>query len=79
LLTRVNRYVLRPHAQISNLYKLDQLILLIAKYLAEHIARIWPDFLLPMLRLTWQQIWEGIDTGQLRADCPGSSGPTAPW
>ncbi len=32
----VNRFLIRPHAQISNLYKLNRLILLIVRYLAEH-------------------------------------------
>ena len=53
LLRVINRYVIRPHAQISNLYRLDRLVLVIAKYLAEHTAHAWPDWLKPVIHLTW--------------------------
>lgn len=36
LIQVVNRYVFRHHAQISNLYRLDNLIIVLARYLAEH-------------------------------------------
>lgn len=57
LITVHNRYVLRPHAQISNLYRLDRLALVIAKYLAEHIAYRWPEYLGPVLRIPWPDFW----------------------
>ncbi len=53
----VNRYVVRPHAQISNLYRLDRLVVLLARYLAEHIGHVWPDWLDPWFRLTWPEFW----------------------
>ena len=57
----VNRFVIRPHAQISNLYRLDRLILLLARYLAEHGAHFWEKWLTPALampgRLFWSQIY----------------------
>jgi len=56
----VNRFVLRPHAQISNLYRLDKLLILIARYLCERIAHIWPDWLWPYLHLTWQELWRAV-------------------
>lgn len=46
-----NRFVIRPHAQISNLYRLDRLVVLLARYLADHIAHVWPDWLDPWLAM----------------------------
>ncbi len=60
LITRINRYVLRPHAQISNLYRLDKLIIIIARYLCNHIAHIWPDWLDPYLSMTWPRLWNWL-------------------
>src|SRR3990167_5794393 len=60
LVTVVNRYVLREHAQISNLYQLDQLLVLIAKYLAEHTGRIWPGWFDRYLFMPWPQFWAEI-------------------
>ena len=61
LLSRINRYVIRPHAQISNLYRLDRLIVLLARYLAEHGVRFLEKWLEPYLsipgRLFWAEIW----------------------
>jgi len=51
LVVVINRYVLRPHAQISNLYRLDKLVVLLARYLSEHIAHVWPDWLSPFLAM----------------------------
>lgn len=62
LIAVVNRYVVRPHAQISNLYLLDKLIILIAKYLAEHTARLWPDWLDPWLEIPWPKLWEKLQS-----------------
>lgn len=60
LLSRVNRYIIRPEAQISNLYRLDKLILLIARYLAEHIAHVWPDWLTPILTMPARQFYHWV-------------------
>lgn len=60
LITVVNRFVIRPHAQISNLYRLDRLVQLIARYLAEHIAHVWPDWFDSILHLTWFEFWNII-------------------
>lgn len=60
LLVRINRFVLRPHAQISNLYLLGPLVALIARYLAEHIGHIWPEWFRPCLHLTWPAFWAGL-------------------
>lgn len=69
LIRVVNRYVIRPHAQISNLYRLDRLVLLIARYLAEHGVGFLEKWLTPALtmpgRLFWAQIFQtpGIRAG----------------
>lgn len=47
----VNRYIHRPEAQISNLYRLDKLVMVIARYLAGHCAQVWPDWFNRYLRL----------------------------
>jgi hypothetical protein len=60
LVTVVNRYVLREDAQISNLYKLDKLLILIAKYLAEHTGRIWPDWFDRYLAMPWSELWSSF-------------------
>ena len=57
LIEVVNRYVLRPHAQISNLYRLDRLIMLLAKYLAERGEHGYPPELRPLLSLPWPDFW----------------------
>ena len=50
LITVINRFLIRPHAQISNLYRLDKLLLAIARYLAEHGRAI----LDPVFKRFWQ-------------------------
>ena len=53
----INRYLVRPHAQISNLYRLDGLIVVLAKYLSEHIAHVWSDWLVPWIHIPWPEFW----------------------
>jgi len=57
LIKTVPRFVMRPHAQISNLYRLDRLVLLLARYLAEHGVRFWEKWLRPALTMPGQQFW----------------------
>lgn len=56
----VRRYVVRPHAQISNLYRLDRLALLLARYLAEHGVAFWEKWLTPVLAMPGRQFWSQI-------------------
>jgi len=71
LILVVNRYVIRPHAQISNLYRLDRLILVIARYLAEHGVAFREKWLKPYLFMPGSQFWSwtrqplGSDTGPI--------------
>lgn len=62
LVSVVNRFVLRPHAQISNLYRLDRLVLLLARYLAEHGHAFYEKWLEPYLsmpgRLFYPMLWQ---------------------
>jgi hypothetical protein len=57
MVVRVNRYVKREHAQISNLYLLDKLILAIAKYLSEHGYHFNQPWLKPLFEITWPDLW----------------------
>ncbi len=57
LLRICNRYLLRPHAQISNLYLLHKLIVVIARYLAEHGTQFREKWLKPYLLLPGNVFW----------------------
>jgi len=62
LIDVINRFLIQPHAQISNLYRLDRLIVLLARYLAEHGVRFFEKWLAPALTmpglLFWRQIYQ---------------------
>ena len=60
LVQRVPRFVFRPHAQISNLYLLKKLIILIVRYLAEHGVAFWEKWLKPYLTMPGSQFWRTI-------------------
>jgi len=64
LLRRVNRYVFRPKAQISNLYLLHNLIVVIARYLAEHSKHVFAKWVQPYLGMTAAAFW-GMWVGNL--------------
>ena len=55
----INRYV--KHKQISNLYRLDKLIVMIARFISEHHPIIFGDFgdkLTSFFRSFWDEIWD---------------------
>ena len=60
LLSVINRYVIRPHAQISNLYRLDRLAVLLARYLAEQGVGFLEKWLRPALTMPGRQFWSQI-------------------
>jgi len=60
LLQVVNRFVMRPHAQISNLYRLDKLVVLLARYLAEHGVAFREKWLIPALTMPARQFWSQV-------------------
>jgi len=60
LLQVVNRFVMRPHAQISNLYRLDKLVLALARYIAEHGHHFYEDWLQPYLSMPGREFWSQI-------------------
>jgi len=66
LLEVANRFLIRVEAQISNLYLLKGLIILIAKYLADRIAHIWPDWIMPALKIPWPEFWYSLEGDQLK-------------
>ena len=63
LVTVVNRYVMRPHAQISNLYRLDRLVLLLARYLAERGVAFSQPWLTRIFAMPGRQFWTSILPG----------------
>lgn len=58
----VNRYVIRPHAQISNLYRFDRLMVLLARYLAERGTAFYEKWLKPYLRVPGALFWTSTRT-----------------
>jgi hypothetical protein len=58
LVVVVNRYVQRAHAQISNLYLLDKLILAVAKYLSERGFHFKERWLQPLFDMDWLLFWQ---------------------
>jgi len=64
LLEVVHRFLIRVEAQISNLYLLNKLLIVIAKYLAEHISHVWAKWLLPVIKIPWPDLWGSLGAGQ---------------
>ena len=60
LIERVNRIMKPTRRQISNLYLLHKLLLLIARYLAEHGQAFYEKWLQPYLVLPGRLFWGGI-------------------
>lgn len=52
-----NRYVIREHAQISNLYRFHKLLILLVRYLAEHGQKFWEKWLQPWLGMSGKDFW----------------------
>lgn len=71
LITVVNRYVIRPHAQISNLYRFDKLLILIARYLAEHGHRFYEKWLKSVLTMPGSYFWPLAFAAARKADFEG--------
>lgn len=61
LIQVVNRYVQREWAQISNLFRLEKLLVTLARYLAEHgehnLGPMMARFLALPGRVFWSEIW----------------------
>jgi len=69
----INRFVIRPHAQISNLYRLDQLVLALARYISERRELDCPPWLTPVLTMPDRLFWAFLDRA------PGDrAGPSIP-
>ncbi len=78
LLQVFNRFIVRQHAQISNLYRLDRLILLVARYLAEHGVPFLQRELQPALRMEGSLFWPwilGVNTERVPMLHPVLVGP----
>jgi len=57
LVETVNRFIVREHAQISNIYRLDRLILVLARYIAERRGLLAPRWLTPVLAIDPRSFW----------------------
>lgn len=57
LITVINRFFIRPHAQTSNLYRFDKLLIILARYLAERGVRFYSDHLQPYLLMPGASFW----------------------
>jgi len=59
LIERSNRYL--NHLQISNCYRLDKLILVLTRYIAEHAEHLFakdaPAFIFEAAQVFWKLIW----------------------
>ena len=53
----VNRYVIREHSQISNLYRLHKLLILLVRWLAEQGQRFGQKWLKPYLTMSGKDFW----------------------
>ncbi len=68
LIERINRYL--HHLQISNAYRLDKLILILARWLAEHGYQFTDKFTLTLIRLTTNSFWQKIHSLRVRLRDP---------
>jgi len=63
LVNVINRHIIRPHSQISNLYRLDRLVLLLARYIAEHGHQFSESWLQPYFAMPGREFWSLIFRG----------------
>jgi len=68
LIQRDNRYL--NHLQISNAYRLDRLILILARYIAEHAGQIFTDFAIKLIGFAGSNFWKAIWTVRVRLRDP---------
>ena len=68
LIERTNRYL--NHLQISNAYRLDRLILILARYIAEHGAQQFTDFAYKLMGFAGSNFWRAIWTARVRLRDP---------
>jgi len=68
LIQRDNRYL--NHLQISNAYRLDKLILILARYIAEHAGQIFTDFAVKLIGFAGSNFWRAIWTAKIRLRDP---------
>ncbi|MBA7573271.1 hypothetical protein ES708_15067 [subsurface metagenome] len=68
LIERTNRYL--NHLQISNAYRLDRLILILARYIAEHAAQQFTHFANKLIGFAGSNFWRAIWTAKVRLRDP---------
>ncbi len=68
LIERTNRYL--NHFQISNAYRLDRLVLILARYIAEHTAQQFTDLANKLIGFAGSNFWRAIWTARVRLRDP---------
>ncbi len=68
LIERTNRYL--NHLQISNAYRLDRLVLILARYIAEHAPQQFTDFANKLIGYAGSNFWRAIWTAKVRLRDP---------
>jgi len=68
VIDRINRYL--HHRQISNAYRLDKLVLILVRWLAEHGYRFFDIFTNALLRITDNSFWSTIWSTKVRLRDP---------
>jgi len=68
LIERTNRYL--NHLQISNAYRLDRLILILARFIAEHTQQVFTAFTNKLLCFAGSNFWTAIWTARVRLRDP---------
>lgn len=71
LITVVNRYIMREHAQISNVYLLDKLVYAIAKYLSEYGYKSASNLFSTLCAMNGSLFWRTIYTPAFALSPPG--------
>jgi CTP-dependent riboflavin kinase len=68
LIERTNRYL--NHLQISNAYRLDKLILILARYITEHCHQVFTKHTPELLYAAGAHFWRAIWTVKVRLRDP---------
>lgn len=76
LIKVIPRIITPFRRQTSSLILFHELFLLIAKYLAEHIAHIWPDWIMPVLNTPWPELWNLLEGDRLKLPLPAGGSHT---
>lgn len=60
IIQRINRFLIKEKPQISNIYLLGKLVLLLVRWLAEHGQKFYEEWLKPCLEMPGKKFWGGV-------------------